>query len=378
MTTINKQRVLDEFFELVQIRCSTHDEREIGDLLTKRLKELGALCVKEDHAGDALGGNCGNLVADFAGTVEGAPTIMLTAHMDCVEPCGGIKPVLKDGVIRSDGTTILGADDKAGVVSILETVRQLKEQHIPHGPLQVVFTISEENGVHGSQNMDQSLLHADFGYTLDTHGKPGSMSVKAPGKNQIHIHIEGKAAHAGIAPENGINAIIAAGTLLADAPQGRIDEETTCNVGRIVGGNATNVVADSCDVYYESRSRVKDKLDKLTQEIVDHFVNGAAKTGCKITAEVSPDYGPYQLSLDAPEILVATRAAEKLGFPVKYAEAGGGSDANHFNTYGVPTVVLSVGMENSHTKQEFIEEQDLYDAAAWTLAIVEEAAAYKK
>lgn len=372
---INKERIRKEFLELIQIRCSTHDEREIGDLLTKRLQELGGT-VKEDQAGEKLGGNCGNLVANFPATagMEKVPTVMLTAHMDCVEPCAGIHPIIENGIIRSDGTTILGSDDKAGVTAILETLRQLREQGLPHGPLQVVFTISEENGVHGSQNLDSSLLHADMGFTLDTHGHPGVMSYKAPGKNQIHIHIAGKAAHAGVEPEKGINAIVAAGTLLADAPQGRIDVETTCNVGRIAGGSATNVVADSCDVYYESRSRDKKKLEEITQRIVDHFKRGEKTTGCHITAEVSPDYGPYEIPQDAPAIEVASRAAKKLGFPLELEESGGGSDANHFNTYGVPTVVLGVGMTNCHTKEEYIEEKDLYDSAEWALAIVLEAA----
>lgn len=372
---IDKKRVLAEFLELIAIPCSTHDERQIGDLLTKRLQELGGT-VREDKAGEAIGGNCGNLVADFPATdgLEALPTVMLTAHMDCVEPCAGIHPVTEDGIIRSDGTTILGADDKAGVTAILEALRQLREHAIPHGPLQVVFTVAEENGVHGSQHLDSSLLHADMGFTLDTHGHPGVMSYKAPGKNQIHIHIAGKAAHAGVEPENGINAIQAAGVLLADAPQGRIDVETTCDIGRIAGGSATNVVADSCDIYYESRSRDKEKLERITQRIIDHFRLGEESTGCKITAEVSPDYGPYEIAKDAPAIKAAARAAEKLGFPVELEESGGGSDANHFNTYGVPTVVLGVGMTNCHTKDEYIEEEDLYRAAAWALAIVMEAA----
>ena len=202
-------------------------------------------------------------------------------------------------------------------------------------------------------------------------------SMMAPGKNQIRIHIEGKASHAGVDPDSGINAICAAGMLIADAPQGRIDEETTCNLGKIVGGSATNVVAESCDVFYESRSRDKAKLDKITKDICDHFVNGAAKTRCKITAEVSPDYGPYCHEKDSPAIKTAVKAAEKLGLPVKLEESGGGSDANHFNTYGVPTVVLSVGMEKAHTKDEYIEIKDLYDSARWTLEIVKTVAENK-
>ena len=376
MEMINKERVLQEFLELIRIPCPTRHERAVGDWLTGHLTALGGT-VHEDKAGEALGGNCGNLVADFPGTAPGAPTIMLTAHMDCVDPCVDIHPVIEDGIIRSDGTTILGADDKAGVTAILETLRQLREQSIPHGPLQVVFTIAEENGVHGSQHLDSSLLHADYGYTMDTHGHPGMMSFKAPGKNQIYIRLQGKAAHAGVEPEKGINAIQAAGKLIATAPQGRIDEETTCNLGRITGGSATNVVAEMCEIFYESRSRDKDKLDRITRQITDHFQQGAKALNCQVITEVSPDYGPYSLATDSPAIGLARQAAESLGFTVQLEESGGGSDANHFNTYGVPTVVLGVGMTNCHTKEEYIEEKDLYDAARWALQIVKDAGQMK-
>jgi tripeptide aminopeptidase len=376
MEMINKERVLQEFLELIRIPCPTRNERAVGDWLTGHLTALGGI-VHEDKAGEALGGNCGNLVADFPGTAPGAPTIMLTAHMDCVDPCVDIHPVIEDGIIRSDGTTILGADDKAGVTAILETLRQLREQSIPHGPLQVVFTIAEENGVHGSQHLDSSLLHADYGYTMDTHGHPGMMSFKAPGKNQIYIRLQGKAAHAGVEPEKGINAIQAAGKLIATAPQGRIDEETTCNLGRITGGSATNVVAEMCEIFYESRSRDKDKLDRITRQITDHFQQGAKALNCQVITEVSPDYGPYSLATDSPAIGLARQAAESLGFTVQLEESGGGSDANHFNTYGVPTVVLGVGMTNCHTKEEYIEEKDLYDAARWALQIVKDAGQMK-
>ena len=371
---IDKKRVLDEFFTLVSIRCSTLDERAMGDLLTARLRDLGAAEIHEDDAGKKLGGNTGNIVANFKGTVTGVPTVMLTAHMDCVEPCAGIKPGLRDGVIRSDGTTILGADDKAGVVAILETLRCLKEHDIPHGDLQIVFTVAEEGGVNGSRCLDTSLLHADLGYTLDTHGHAGVAAFKAPGKNQLEVRICGKAAHAGIDPDAGRNAITAAGKVLTAVPQGRIDEETTCNVGKIVGGTATNVVAEFCTLNFETRSRDKTKLDALTQRMVDTVHTALDGTGCTAEIDIKKDYDPYELPADALPIQYLRRAAEKLGFPVVLEEEGGGSDANHFNAYGVPTTVLGVGMTDCHTKEESILEQDLYDAAELTLAIVQEVA----
>lgn len=369
---IDQKRVQNEFFELVSIRCSTLDERAMGDLLTARLRALGAAEIHEDGAGKALGGNCGNIVANFEGTVTDVPTIMLTAHMDCVEPCANIKPVLTDGVIRSDGTTILGADDKAGVVVILETLRCLKEHNIPHGALQIVFTVAEEGGVNGSRCLDTSLLHADFGYTLDTHGHAGTAAFKAPGKNQIAVRIVGKAAHAGIDPDAGKNAITAAGRVLRTVPQGRIDAETTCNVGMIAGGTATNVVAEFCTLNFETRSRDKAKLDALTQRLVDGVNAALDGTGCTAEITIKKDYDPYELPPDARPIQYLRRAAEKLGFPVVLEEEGGGSDANHFNAYGIPTTVLGVGMTDCHTKEESIHVQDLYDAAELTLAIVRE------
>ena len=367
---IDKKRVLNEFFDLVKVPCSTHDERAIADILKAKLQALGAVAIHEDNAGEALGGNAGNIVADFAATMSGRQTIMLTAHMDCVEPCADIKPVLQDGVIRSDGTTILGGDDKAGVEAILEGLRQMQEQHIPHGPLQVVFTISEEGGVHGSQHLDQSLLHADVGYTLDTGGHPGLMTVAAPGKNQFLIHVHGRASHAGVAPEKGHNAIIAAGQLLATAPQGRLDAETTCNAGTITGGTAANVVAGECTIRYEARSRNKEKLGQLTQQLIDHFEQGAVKTDCDVTVELLPDYDPYTMPADSPAIALARRACDACGFPVQLVESGGGSDANHFNSYGIPTLVLGVGMTDCHTTEETLLEQDLYDACELVTALI--------
>lgn len=188
---INKERVLKEFFELVQITCSTKNERQIADLLKGRLAELG-LEVSEDNAGEKIGGNTGNVFAYLKGSKTTAPRVMFGAHMDCVEPCANVKPILKDGIITSDGTTILGADDKAGVVAILETLRVLKEKSIEHGDIQVVFTVSEEGGINGSKNMDTSFLKADYGYALDSSGIPGEIVIMAPGQYKITAVVKAK------------------------------------------------------------------------------------------------------------------------------------------------------------------------------------------
>jgi len=367
---INKERVLAEFMELVKITCVSKQEREVGDLMIARLQELGGTVVEDIKSREALGGNCGNLVATFKGNVETAPTIMLTAHLDCVEPCANVKPQIKDGIITSDGTTILGGDCKAGVVPILETLRVLKEDKLSHGDIQVVFSVCEELGLAGSKNMDQSLLHADFGFTLDSSGRPGKIIDMAPGQNKINVKIYGKTAHAGLAPEKGVNAIKLAAQILTHVPQGRIDEETTCNIGLISGGRATNIVPDVVEIKGECRSRNQEKMEKLTQEIVDAYKTGAKEAGAKIDIEVLASYNPYVLSHDSTAMIVAKKAAENIGLVPDITGTGGGSDANHFNEYGISCTVLGVGMTNCHTCDECIIEEDLYKTAEWVLEMV--------
>ena len=256
-------------------------------------------------------------MATLKGNVPSAPMIMLTAHMDCVEPCANIKPQIKDGLITSDGTTILGGDDKAGVVAILEALRVVKEDNLPHGDIQVVFTIAEEGGVNGSKNMDSSLLKAKLGYTFDTSGAPGRIVHKAPGQNKVRATITGKAAHAGNAPEKGINAIVAAGHILikinlqADRRRKRL-----ANIGTISGGRATNIVAEEAVIFMETRSRNKAKLAKLTDEVVAIFEQGAKDTNTSIKVEVLPAYDPFDVPVDSETIRLASKAAEELASPL--------------------------------------------------------------
>lgn len=366
---INKERVVQQFYDLIAISCPSTQERQVADYLIREMEALGGT-VTEDNAAAALQGTTGNLFINFPGTVEGVPKILLSAHLDCVNPCAGIQATLEDGVFRSDGTTILGGDDKSGVTAILETLRCLKEQNIPHGPLQVVFTVCEEQGVAGSRNMDASLLDADFGYCLDSSGHPGKIIFAAPGQNKIFTKVHGKTAHGGLAPEKGINAIKKAAEILLDVPTARIDEETTCNIGIIHGGTATNVVPDLVEIAMDCRSRNLEKLEALTERIVAAYQEGGKKAGVPVDVEVRPSYKPYELPKDSPCILLAAKAAEELGLPVDVAATGGGSDSSHFNGNGVPCTVLGTGMTNVHTVEEILLEKDLYDICEWTLSIV--------
>ena len=371
---INKQRVLNEFYELIQIPCPSLQERVVADILKKRLEELGCTVTEDVESAKLLGGSAGNLVADLKGTVAGAPAILLSAHMDCVNPCAGIKPCLENGVIRSDGTTILGGDDKGGIVAILETLRCLKEQNLPHGDIQVIFSVSEEQGCAGIKNLDTALLHADMGFALDSSGRPGKIIYAAPGQNKIFAKIHGKTAHGGIAPEKGINAIKKAAEILIDIPTGRVDEETTCNIGIIHGGSATNIVPDLVEVAMDCRSRNPEKLENLTYKIVTIFKQGGEKAEVPVDVEVRSSYKPYCLAKDSAVIELAAKTAKALQLPVDITATGGGSDSSHFNGYGVPCTVLGTGMTNVHTVDEILLEEDLYMTCEWTLAIVCEAA----
>lgn len=370
---INKQRMLSEFFSLLKIRCSSKAEREVGDLLKNKLEELG-LTVFEDEVGSRIGGNCGNIIAYLPGTAQDVPGIMFSAHMDCVEPCGGVEPLLKDGIIQSAGNTILGADDKAGVAAILEGLRVITEKKLPHGAIQIIFTVSEEGGLDGSKYINPAHLRAELGYALDSGGAPGQIITKAPGQNSINVVIHGKTAHAGVAPEEGINAIVVAGKALAVLQQGRIDAETTANVGIITGGLATNIVPDRVELKCEARSRERAKLAEQTVHMEETFIRVAEQNGGRAAVQVCPAYDPFVLADDSPVVALAAKAAAGIGLKVVLQATGGGSDANFFNSYGLPTAVLGVGMSKVHTAEEFIRESDLYNAAELVVSIITEAA----
>lgn len=370
---VNKERMLNEFFELVRIPCHTGQEREVADLLKKRLKELGASDIKEDQAGAAIDGNTGNIVATFGATMEGLPTVAFCAHMDCVEPCDGIEPQLIDGVITSKGDTILGSDDKSGVTAILEGLRLMKEKSLPHGKIVIIFCVAEEGGLRGSKHIDTNLTKGiDFGYVMDSSGAPGNIIQQAPGQNAIHVTMKGRRAHAGLAPEDGINAIVMMGTALSRAPYGRIDAETTANIGFIDGGIATNIVADECRLQAEARSRNPEKLDAQTKAMVDAFKSVEKDfPGGVCEVEVIEKYKPYTVETDSQCIQLAIKAAELAGITPNVTSTGGGSDANNFNLHSFPAVVLATGMSKVHTPEEFILEEHLYQTGEWIYQILE-------
>lgn len=374
MKELNKERILAEFKEIVALPCHTLQEKVVSDLLKAKLEALG-FSWQEDDAGEKLGGNCGNLWAFLPGNKAGATSVLLSAHMDGVEPCGGTTVVAKDGVLYSDGTTILGSDDKSGVVAILEGVRMLLEENAEHGDIQILFTIAEEGGVNGSRCMDKSLLKAEVGYALDSEGAPGEIVVGAPGQYKYTINVHGKTAHGGLAPEEGINSVMIAAKALADVKRyGRIDEETTCNIGIIHGGTATNIVPDLVTIQGDARSRNNEKLEAILHEIVDTITDSAEKYGAKVDTVIEHKYSSFLVAEDSRVVELAKKACELCAFKPDVTLTGGGSDANFINAYGVPCVILGTGMSNVHTVEEFIKEEDLYNSAYMVYGILKAAA----
>ena len=369
---INRERLIKEFLELVQVDSPSGQEREIATLLKSKLSNLG-LAVYEDNAGGQVGATAGNLIATIPGNRSGdsgGPVLLFSAHMDTVEPGRGIKPVIKDGVITSAGDTILGADDKAGVAAILEAIRIILENDIKHGGLEIIFSIWEEGGLKGAKALDYSRIKSKIGYVLDSDGDPGTIVTSAPIHNNIAATIKGRAAHAGQCPEDGINAILIASRAIAKMNIGRIDPDTTANIGIIRGGKATNIVPDHTYIEGEARSLSTEKLEAQTRHMCEILQQEAGAAGAQVEIEVTKEYDLINLDANDPVVQYAVTAAENLGLKSKLSYTGGGSDASVLNGQGIYCAVLGIGMNKVHTVNENIKIDDLCQVAELVVEIV--------
>jgi len=368
---VNQDRLVNEFLELVKIDSETKHERNIANVLKEKFEHLG-LEVIEDDTTSVTGHGAGNLIVTMSGTKANVDPIYFTSHMDTVVPGNGVKPSIKDGYVVTDGTTILGADDKAGLASIFEAIRILKENNIEHGTIQFVITVGEESGLVGAKALNREMLKAKYGYALDSDGKVGNIIVAAPTQAKIKATIFGKTAHAGVAPEKGISAITIAAKAISKMPLGRIDEETTANVGRFEGGQATNIVCDRVDILAEARSLVPEKMEKQVQKMKSAFEQTATEMGGRAEVDVQVMYPGFKFSKDDLVVQIAQKAAGKIGRTSELLKSGGGSDANIIAGFGIPTVVLSVGYEEIHTTNERMPIEELVKLTEMVVAIVEE------
>ncbi|PYE51704.1 M20/M25/M40 family metallo-hydrolase [Paenibacillus barcinonensis] len=375
---INEQRVIQQFMELVQIDSETKHEQNISKVLKEQFAGLG-LHVYEDDTMNQTGHGAGNLVITMeASGVEGVDPIFFTCHMDTVTPGQGIKPELgQDGWIRSDGTTILGADDKAGIAALFEAIRVIQENNIPHGKIQFVITVGEESALAGARAMNAKDIDAAFGYALDSNGAVGTICVAAPARAEILMNIYGKSAHAGVNPEDGISAIQVAAKAIAAMKLGRIDGETTANIGRFQGGSALNVVCDFVQIEAEARSIVQEKIERQVAEMREALETTCRKYGATAEFRSEIKYPAFGFHDDHEVVQLAQRAIRSLGLETSTFASGGGSDANVFNGFGIPTVNLAVGYEDIHTTKERIRAADIVKLSQVVVAIVQETATGK-
>ncbi|PXW85080.1 tripeptide aminopeptidase [Pseudogracilibacillus auburnensis] len=368
----NKERLINEFIELVKIDSETKHEENIAKVLKQKFSALG-LEVLEDKAKEKTDHGANNLICNLTGNSEQVETIFFTAHMDTVTPGNGIQPVIENDYITSNGDTILGADDKAGIAVLLEVIRIIKEENIKHGDIQFVITVGEESGLAGAKVMDTSLLTAKYGYALDSDGAVGNIVVEAPYQAKILTKVYGKSAHAGVAPEKGVSAITVAAKSIAKMTLGRIDEETTANIGYFKGGKETetNVVCDYVEIVAEARSLDKNKLQHVTDQMQSTFEQTASKYGGRALVEVHEIYPGFKHAKTDQVVKVAQAVANEIGLPSEMLKSGGGSDANVFNGYGIPTANLSVGYEFIHTTKERIHVDHLTNLTKLVVKMIE-------
>ena len=371
---VNEQRLSENFVRFAQIDSISREEAEIAALLQTMLKDRGAI-VSMDNAGELIGGNCGNLVARFKGNVD-RPPLLLSGHMDTVEPGRGVKVVFSDGVFTSDGTTILGSDDKSALAIIFEVLDVIREDNLPHPPIEVVFTVAEEVGLLGAKAFDLSMIDAKIGYILDSTDRDGIVT-RAPAANHFTITIHGKDAHAGAFPEDGINAIAVSSRAVSSLRLGRIDAETTCNIGRIEGGKATNIIPDRVTLHGEARSHDEDKLRTVTKTILnafhaaaDHFRKAPGDALPRVEIDLEQEFPATHVPEDHPVVRLARQAAENLGRTIESKTIGGGADANIFFGKGVVAGVLCTGMTDVHTVRESIRLKDMVSTAELLLEIL--------
>ncbi|MBU0495543.1 MAG: M20/M25/M40 family metallo-hydrolase [Chloroflexi bacterium] len=356
---INQDRLLNTFLDLVKIDSPFGEEGEVARYAAGRLRGLGF----EVHT-DKMH----NVYGYLPGVGE---PILLNAHLDGVDPCRGIKPqVSADGVIRSDGNTILGADDRSGVAAILEAAHVVTGEKLDHLPIEIVFTVREERGLHGAKSLDYARIRAKQALAVDGGGPNNIFVIAAPSQNGIQAAIFGKAAHAGAAPEAGINAIRVVSEAIAQMPLGRLDDETTSNIGVIRGGTASNIVPDRVEITGEVRSHSERKLQQYTKQIIDEIEHAAAAAKAQTDIQVTRSYPAFRLRKSSTLVKRVAAATKALGEEAEFVVAGGGSDANIFNAHGIQTLIVSTGMMNVHTTEEYVSVADMMRCADILISVL--------
>jgi tripeptide aminopeptidase len=376
---VNRDRITREFMRQAAISSPSFKESAMARYLEERFTALGAEVIY-DQADQATGGEVGNLIARFAGSQDGEP-LLLSVHMDTVGPCEDVEPVLHNGIISSAGVTVLGADDKAGIAEVIEALERVRELELKHVPLEIVVTIAEEVGLVGAKHLDYSLLQSRRGLAFDTVGVD-YMVRRAPGANRMLIKISGLAAHAGVEPEVGLSSIQVAARAIDLMRLGRIDAETTANIGTIEGGVATNIIPEMVVLRGEARSHDPQKLADQTEHMLDCFEQAADELSTMINGKlvragidikVDQDFPSMHVSENAPICQLVRAASSALGREIHDRLGGGGSDANIFNGHSIEMVIIGTGMQNVHSTNETVAVEDMAKIADFIVEVIRRA-----
>jgi tripeptide aminopeptidase len=369
---LERRRLHSTFETLCRLESPTRQERSVADWLTRELRDMG-LEVDEDQAGADTGSNSGNLHARIPG--RATRSLMLCAHMDTVPLTAPVEPVFREGGWENSGDGILGADNKSAVAALVETARRLTTGPAPDLGVELVFTVCEENGLNGAKAFDVSRLSSEFGYVFDHASPLGEIILASPSLVTIVAEIRGRAAHAGLHPEDGASAIVAAARALSEMPHGRLDGETTVNIGTIAGGTATNVVAERCRVEIEVRAIEPGRVEEVVTSVIDHLQDGVDAAACDLDVTAQRLFTGYRLRAAEPAVELARPALTAIGYQPQMISSGGGSDANAFRAGGFPCVNLANGTERAHEPTERVSGQALEGGLELVLALLHQAAA---
>lgn len=365
MVEINRERLVKTFLDLVAIPSPSWEEHEVISYIEQNVNEYGAHCQRFPCRESF------NLLVTLKGNRKGK-TALFSCHTDTVVPCHNVHPIVTEMKIASDGTTILGADDKAAVAVFIEAIRNLKEKNLPHADVEFLFSCAEEIGLYGIKNFPLKKLKAKYAFVFDSGGDIGSIVLRAPFHLTYRVYVKGKSAHAGIEPEKGISAIRVMSEMIQAIPHGRVDNETTINVGIVEGGLATNIVAENAEMALEIRSLKKEKLKKFDDKISTIFRAIAKKNRASVKIKKTMEYEGFSLSKENRVVQIAANAIASLGIIPRFEVSGGGSDTNIINKAGIEAVNLSIGMRNVHSKKEFIKINDLIRGTKLVHAIIEQ------
>lgn len=366
--------IVEEFLELVRLPANVRRERRIADALIVKLKALG-LTVEEDGTGELIGGEAGNLIARLEGD-PARPSLLFSAHMDRVENHGRIQPQISDEgrTIRSDGSSILGADDVSGICAILDGLRRVQAEGLAHGHIEVVLSVAEEVGLLGARHLDYSKIRSKMAYVVDVSGPVGSLVNQAPTQYTLKITVRGRSAHAGMEPEKGLSAIRVAALALSRLPEGRLSPRSTSNFGIFTAGRATNIVCDLAVIEGEARSTQPEELADYLDLVDRVFQETARELGAEVSVERHLEYETYRVEEDEEVIRLAGRAMARLGLKMDIRPSGGGSDGNFFNRHGLKAVGLSPGYLGVHSPAEEQPVDELIRCGELVAEIIREAA----